>query len=119
MQRENGFTLISLIFLLGLAVIAAMVAFKTAPAYMNYFTVKSSLENIIADGTDQSNQEIRKSFAARLNVNFIEGITAEDLEIDKEEGVLTLSVPITSKEHLFGGVSISVDLEAKASAPIK
>lgn len=119
MKRENGFTLMTLMFLLGLGVIVALLAFKIAPTYMDYFAVKSSLENIIEDGTDQTNPELRKTFAARLNVNFIRDISASDLEIDRTDDILTLSVPINRTEHLFGGISVTIDLEAKASAPIK
>ena len=119
MQRENGFTLITLLFLLGLAVFAAMVAFKIIPAYLDYFTVKHSLETLLQDDQLQSNESLRSSFDRRLNVNFIQDISARDLKIDKEDGKLILTVPINRKEHLAGGISISVDLEATASAPLK
>lgn len=119
MQRQNGFTLITLLFLLGLAVIVAMVGFKVVPTYMTYFSVRSSLENILKEETLQSNEAIRASFAKRLDVNFIQDITAKDLEIYKEDGQLTLTVPISSKKQLVGGVSVCVDLEATASAPHK
>ena len=119
MQRQNGFTLITLLFLLGLAVIVAMVAFKVVPTYMDYFAVRNSLENILKEDELLSNESIRASFAKRLDVNFIQDITPQDLEIDKEDGMLTLTVPISSKKHLVAGVSISVDLEATASTPLK
>lgn len=120
MQRYKGFTLITLLFMLGLAVIVAMVAFKIVPAYMDYYTVKNSLKNVLEDdGVTQSDAALRDSFDRRLNVNFIREITARDLEIIKEDGVLTLLVPISRKEHLVGGVSICVDLEATASVPLK
>lgn len=117
MKRERGLTLIGLLFLLALAAGVALVGFKVAPAYMDYFTVKNSLENILAEGTDQDDASLRSTFDRRLDVNFVKDITAKDLHISRDDGMLTLSVPISRKEHLFGGVSVCVDLEAKASKP--
>lgn len=120
MQRQNGFTLITLLFLLALAIGVALVAFRVVPAYMDYFTVRNSLENILkTGGVDQSNESLRDSFEKRLDVNFVKNVTARDLEIDKDGGMLTLRVPINRKEHLVGGVSLSIDLEATASAPLQ
>lgn len=119
MNGQKGFTLITLLFMLALAVFVAMVAFKTVPAYMDYFTVKNSLENLLKEEQTQSNEAIRSSFDKRMNVNFIQDISARDLEISKDEGMLTLSVAISRKEHLVGGISLCVDLEATASAPLQ
>lgn len=119
MRRERGFTLITLLFLLGLAIGGAVVAFKIVPTYMTYYSVRNSLENILKEDDLQSNEAIVASFAKRLDVNFIKEIEATDLMIDKDNGMLTLTVPVSSKSHLVAGVSIAVDLEATASAPIK
>lgn len=120
MHGHKGFTLISLLFLLALAVFAAMVGFKIVPAYLDYFAVKKSLENLLsAPDVEQTNEALRSSFGKRLNVNFIQDISERDLQIDKDNGNIVLTVPISRKEHLVGGISVCVDLEAKASAPLK
>ncbi|MFA5081379.1 MAG: DUF4845 domain-containing protein [Hydrogenophilaceae bacterium] len=118
MYRQKGFTLLTLIFLLALAVFAALVAMKTVPTYIDYFAVTKSLENILAQGTDQSAFEMRQTFERRLDVNSIYNVKSKDLEISKDNGMLTLSVPISSKKPFAGGISISVDLVATASAPL-
>lgn len=119
MNQERGLTLIGLLFLLALAASAAMVGFRIMPAYIDYFTVKHTLENILIAGSDQTDSDLRKTLDARLNVNFIQDISARDLVIERDKGVLTLTVPINRKEHLVGGVSVCVDLEAMASTRIK
>jgi hypothetical protein len=119
MNHQRGLTLISLLFLLGLAMAAALVSFKVIPAYIDYFTIKHSLESILAEGTDQSDSDLRKTMDARLNVNFIQDIKSSDMDINRDNGTLTLTVPISRKEHLMGGISLCVDLNATASAPLK
>jgi hypothetical protein len=120
MQRqERGLTLISLLFLLALAAGAALVGFKIMPVYLDYFTIKHSLESVLAEGTDQTDGELRATMDRRLDVNYIEDIRARDMQISRDNGQLTLTVPISRKNHLVGGVSLCVDLDATASAPLK
>jgi hypothetical protein len=119
MRQERGFTLISLLFLLALAAGVALVGFKIVPAYIDYFTIKHTLQNILAEDTDQTDVSLRSSLDRRLDVNFIKDIDSHALHISRDDGVLTLTVPIARKEHLAGGISICVDLEATASAPVK
>lgn len=119
MNRERGLTLIGLIFALILAAAVALVAFRIVPAYIDYFTIKHSLASILEEGGDQSDMALRKTLDMRLNVNYIAGMNARDLVIDRDNGMLTLTMPINRKEHLFGGVSVCIDLEAKASTSLK
>jgi hypothetical protein len=112
-------TLIGLILVLILVAGAVLVAFRIVPAYIDYFTIQHSLESILSDkGGDLSDGAIRTTLDARLNVNYIEGMSSKDLEISRDHGTLTLTMPITRKEHLVGGVSVCVDLEATASTSI-
>ncbi|MDD3528797.1 MAG: DUF4845 domain-containing protein [Gallionellaceae bacterium] len=119
MHGQRGFTLATLLFLLFLAGLAAMIAFKTVPTYIDHYVVQKSLENILAEGTNRTAYELRQTFEARLNVNSIYSIKASDLQISRDQGRLTLSVPISSKKPLVHGISISVDLVATASVPLQ
>ena len=119
MNGQKGFTLLTLMFLLMLFGFAALVAMKTVPTYIDYFAVKKSLENILENGTDQTPLELRETFAKRMDVNSIYTIKGSELEISRDNGMLTLSVPVSSKKPFAGGISISVDLVASASAPLK
>jgi hypothetical protein len=118
MNHERGMTVIGMFFILVLVACAALVSFKVIPVYLDYFTVKHSLESILVAGPSQSNSELRNSMDKRLDVNFIQDIKGSDMQISRDGGKLTLTVPINRKEHLIGGVSISVDLDATASVKL-
>lgn len=119
MNRERGLTLIGLLFMLVVVAVFALVAFRVVPTYIDYFTVRHSLQSILAEGGDQSDGDLRATFDKRLNVNYIQDISDKDLEINRDNGMLTLTVPISRKSPLFGGVSICVDLDATASTAVK
>lgn len=118
MNGHKGFTLITLLFLLALAAFVALTAFKIVPTYIDYFAVQKSLENLLASDVPRNPQALRESFSRRLNVNYIRDIDSRDLQIEKQDGMLVLTVPINRKHHLAGGISLCVDLEATASAPV-
>ncbi|HEX8978252.1 MAG TPA: DUF4845 domain-containing protein [Parasulfuritortus sp.] len=119
MRQERGLTLISLIFVLVVVAGVVFVGFKVASSYIDYFTVKSTLKNLLAEGANQSDDDLRASLDRRLDVNFIRDVTSRDLQISRDNGLLTLTVPIDRKQPLFGGISICVDLNATESAPIR
>lgn len=118
MRNEQGMTFVSLLIFLVLLGIPVMVLMKVFPAYYDYYSVQSSLENTI-NNSEHTESALRGSFAKRLSVNMVKDITEKDLDISKEGDVLTLSVPIYRKESLGGGLFIVVDLEAKASGTLK
>lgn len=119
-MRQRGFTLITLVFLLFLAGFFALLAMKTVPTYLDYYAVSKSLQHILAErGAEASDGELRETFAKRLDVNSVYSIKASELDISREHGELTLSVPISSKAPMAFGISVSVDLVATASTPIR
>lgn len=116
MTEQRGFTLVSLIFTLLLLGFAAMIAMKTVPTYLTYYTVQKTLENMVTEGTEKSAYELRQTFDARMNVNSVYDVHSDMLKISRDGGMLTLSVPISSKKPVAWGISVSVDLVATASA---
>lgn len=119
MNKQRGFTLLTLFFLLILAGMGAWVAFKVVPTYIDYYTIRQVLRNALEEDSERSNVSLRQTITKRLNVNFIRGVTGQDVVIERANGMLTLTVPINRKEHLAGGISVAIDLEAQASTPMR
>ena len=119
MTRQRGMTFIGLIFFLVLFAGSALIAFKVVPFYIDYFTMRSMLNNIASEQTNATDSELRLSFARRANTNYLIGYSTSDLDIERDRGYLTLTVPLERKSPLFGGVSLLMELEAKAVAPLK
>ncbi len=119
MKQQRGVTLIGTIFFLILFAGVALVGFKVVPFYIDYFTMKSMLGNLASEKTKDSDGELRQGFAMRASTNYLIGYEPSDLEIDRDHGLLTLTYYMERKAPLVAGVSLLMQEEAKASAPLK
>lgn len=115
MKTQRGVTLIGLIFFLFLGTIVALLAFRVVPFYVDYFTMRSMLQNLASEKRDARDRELMQDFEMRANANYLNAYRAKDLEINRDQGVLTLSVVMTDKKPLGAGISLLMELEAKAS----
>lgn len=119
MRAQQGFTLGGLLIFLAFMAGVATVAFKLVPVYMDYYAVQKTLDAMARDGLGGDNTAIRQDFDKRASINFLRDITGRDLKIQREGGKIEMVVEISRKSPLVGGVSLSVDLEARAVAADK
>lgn len=116
MRWQRGVTLIGLIFFLALATIVALLAFRVVPFYVDYFTMRSVLQNLATEKRDATDREFYKDFEMRASANYLNAFSAKDLNISRDHGILTLSVQMTDKKPVGAGISLLMELEAKGSA---
>ncbi len=105
------------IFTAIVAVAVVMIGFRTMPAYIEYFTVKKILTQILdsTQGGPVTLADVRRSFDRRAGADYIESVTPADVEIQKSGNQVTLSAAWTKTLHLVGNVSLLLDFEASAT----
>lgn len=118
MKRQTGVTLSGLIFFLLLLSLAVSVAFRIAPAYMDYWLVGRVLNELVAqpDLQKNSDESIRDQFAKQLSMNNVTLVNRSDLLIERIPGGVKLSAPLSAKKPLIGPVSLCLDFQAEASS---
>ncbi len=116
-QRQHGLTMSGFIFTAIVAVAIVMIGFRTMPAYIEYFTVKKILGQILdaAPGGQVTLADVRRSFDRRAGADYIESVTPADVEIQKTGNQVTLSAAWTKTLHMVGNVSLLLEFEAKAT----
>lgn len=119
MRSERGITLLGTIFLLMLLAVGALIGFKVAPFYIDYFNMRSMLRNMAVEMRSATDSDIRRGFSIRANANYLNDYSPQDLIIDRTEGILTLTVEVTKKAPLVAGVSLCMKLDAIGDAPLK
>lgn len=119
MKTQKGITLIGLIFFLALGSLVALIAMRVAPFYIDFFTMRSMLGNMAMEKRGATDRELRRDFDMRANSNYLTGYSGSDMVIDRDNGYLTLTVFMTDKKSLVGGVSLLMELDAKGSAILK
>jgi Tfp pilus assembly protein PilE len=113
---QGGLTLIGFVFVAAVVAIFVVVGARMFPAYVEYYSVQKSLEKSLAETKDPTIQaDLRKTFERYLAIDYIDSVTARDLEVTKQGNMVTASVSWTRKLHLVGNVSLFLDFDASAT----
>ena len=116
-QRQRGFTITGFIFTAIVVVGVLMIGFRTVPSYIEYFTVKKILVQVLdsTQGGPITLAEVRRAFDRRSSADYIESVSPNDIELQKTGNQITLSASWTKTLHLVGNVSLLLEFEATAS----
>ena len=92
-RRQQGISILSLIFLLAILGTLTIAGFRIAPLYMNYFTVLQVVNDMYNDGSvlNKSKREIRTNLNKRFRTNNLWDFKAEEvvkIKKDPQQGTL-------------------------------
>jgi hypothetical protein len=114
-RRQGGLSIIAFLFVAIVALIFTVVGFRVLPAYIEYFSVKSALEQSLVDTRDfNSPAELRRAFQKRCDAGYIESVGGRDIELNKVGNSFVASLAWTRKLHLLANVYLVIEFETKA-----
>lgn len=122
--QQRGLTMIGFLFVAVMLVIAAMLAMKLVPAYIEFFSVKKILATMgqEPDLRSKTNADIRNDFIRRASVGYVTVVKPEDLAIDRRGGTPVVAAEYQFRTKLVGNVSLVVDFSASSdpsAAPVQ
>lgn len=112
LKQQRGVTFGGFIMVLALLGGLAIFAMKLIPAYMENGKIQKAFDAITHDPAMQAGtvNEIKDSFFKRANtMDSVTAVNSNDIEIDKSNGMLKLSVSYSKKIPLAGNVSLLVE----------
>jgi hypothetical protein len=117
MKRQKGMTFIGWVVILALVLSYIYIGIKVVPAYVEFFSVKKILATMAREPgfATMTPAEIRKSFVRRLAIDYVSAVSAQDLDIRKEDGENVVSVEYSQKIPLFYNVSVLLDFSASTA----
>ncbi|MCC6380392.1 MAG: DUF4845 domain-containing protein [Burkholderiales bacterium] len=113
-RAQHGLSMIAFLFVATVIVVVAAIGFRVVPAYIEYFTVRSALEKSLRDSPDPTPPVVKKSFEKYIAADYIDSVTAADLNVAKDGNVITASIAWQRELHLVGNVSLLLDFDAVA-----
>lgn len=115
MYKQRGMTLGSLIIFLAFLMFFVYIAFRTVPAYIDYWQVQHVLESSLTPlgGEKLTAQDIRSRFAKELRLNNVTTVEPGDLEIEPTEEGYRLTVEYAVKKPLWREISLYMDFKAE------
>ena len=112
-SRMRGLSMISWMLVLVIAVVLGTAAIRIIPAYMEYGTINTAINNTLQDNRIgmQSDQEVRQALGRRFDINNVNSISPNDVAISKQSGMLYLSIDYEVRESLFGNVDLVISFQ--------
>ena len=119
-SKQQGFTLIGLIIILGFIGIITLSVLKVFPVYMEHLSVKTSLEAIEKDPDlkNMSVSKIRSLFGKKLDMNQVTSISAKDAKINRSIGEITMKVDYEVRKDYIGNVDIILSFSDQFEVPL-
>jgi hypothetical protein len=115
--RQRGISFIGLILSAIGLIFVAVLGMKLVPSYIHSAQIAQILKEIAKDPAMQSAsiKDIKDSYNKRANINYITDITSEDIEIDKEDGQLSLRASYSVKIPIVSNITLLLDFNPSSS----
>ncbi len=114
-RAQHGLSMIAFLFVAAVIVVTAAIGFRVVPAYIEYFTVQSAVQKALRDAPDPTPAVVKKSFEKYIAADYIDSVTAADLNVTKDGNVITAQVGWQRQLHLVGNVSLLLDFDVSVS----
>ena len=117
-KRQLGLSMSGFIVTAIVLIFAAVLAMKVIPAYMQDGEIKKVFDAVAQD-PDLKNATIRDiqiAYSKRASVQDITAIKLDDVEIDKNDGRITLSASYQVKIPLVANISLLLDFNPSSSS---
>lgn len=113
--RQTGLSIWGLLFGSFVFIVFAIVGFRVVPAYIEYFSVKSALEQAVRETSDfNSTTQLRNAFQHKADAGYIASVKGADIQIEKQDGQVVAHLDWTRKLHLVSNVYVVIEFETKA-----
>jgi hypothetical protein len=114
-QRQRGLTILGFLFVAAVVLTVVMVGFRVFPAYLEYFSVQKALKRALDDPANTTALDIRKTVERQLNLDYVESVTANDIEVTRTQNGVTARASWQRKLPLVANASLVLDFDASAS----
>ncbi|HQU16534.1 MAG: hypothetical protein B7Z66_06680 [Chromatiales bacterium 21-64-14] len=116
-RRQEGMSMIGLLLLIFIGGFFVLLALRLIPAYLEYFSVASSLDSMKTQGglADKSPSDLRDLLDRRFEVNNVEHITAREVTIRPVNGGKQLEAKYQVEVPILGNVDAVVKFDKQVT----
>jgi Tfp pilus assembly major pilin PilA len=114
-SEQRGMTVIGMLLLLIVIAFAALIAMKVVPMYIEYYTIKSTIESIRKEPqlAQMSPTDIHNAIQKRFDIGYVERLNARDLKIrnDAQSRGRVLELVYEDERELFYGLYVVLKVD--------
>ncbi|MET3129770.1 type II secretory pathway pseudopilin PulG [Oxalobacteraceae bacterium GrIS 1.11] len=112
-NKQQGLTLVSLIFLLAMLGMVGVTLMKVVPSFMEYRAILNGIK--LAKAKGGTAREMQAAFDSNAGATYIDSISGKDLIIGAENGQLEISFAYDKKIPLVGFASLLLEYAGTTS----
>lgn len=117
LRRQGGFGLGQIVVWGVILALVAVIGMKAVPSFITYRSVLAAVKRIAGEaGPSTTVAKVKVDFAKQMEVDNIKTITADDLDVYKENNQIVISFVMSDKIKLFGPVSLVIDYVGSTKA---
>lgn len=107
-ERQRGMTVIGMLLLIIVIAFVALIAMKVVPMYIQYFSIKSTIESVRKEPqvAQMTPQDIQNAIQKRFDIGYVENVRARDLKIRNDRSGRVLDLVYQDERPLFYGLSV-------------
>lgn len=112
-HRQQGLSSIAILVIILVVVFFATCAAKVGPVYMESFTVKRAVENVVDQfkGKAVDPGQIKDKLSRQFQVNRVEALNFRDIKVTREKGKVTLDATYEKRVHLMFNIDVVVKFD--------
>lgn len=111
-KYQDGMTGAGWVIVLAIVLFFMFMFIKLTPAYLEYFSIKSSMASVAEQNVSNSSTgEIRRLLEGRFNINEVKSVKASDAKIKDITGGRALYIKYERRISLFGNISALLEFE--------
>jgi Domain of unknown function (DUF4845) len=112
-KPQQGYTFITLVFILGLIAFFALLIMKVGPIYLDHSKVVNALAAIekLTDVETLSESEIRSTLGKRFDLNYVYDVKPEEVKISKRGNYLKVEAKYEVVQKIAGNLSVLVEFD--------
>ena len=116
--RQRGMTVIGMLLLIVVIAFVALIGMKVVPMYIQYFSIKSTIENVRKEPllAQMTTSDIQNAIQKRFDIGYVDNISARDLKIRNERSGRVLDLIYQDERSLFYGLYVL--LKVNESIPL-
>ena len=107
--------MIGFLFVTAVLLVVALLAFRMIPSYIEYYTVQKALEDALNKNREPTLANVRGAFEDKIGADYVDSVTAKDVELSKVGNSITASANWEKKLPLVHNISLLMEFNASAS----
>lgn len=105
--RQRGMSVIGLLLLLVLIGAVALVAMRVIPMYVQYYSIKSTIETVRKESVgDMAKEEIQRAIQRRFDIGYVTNVQAKDLNVRNDRQGKVLDLVYQDERELIKGLYV-------------